>query len=236
MKKIIAIMLSVILALGALSACSININLTQPTDEPEPADAAGAETQAAPVGVGSLSDYVRTAREVIREFSDGNTNTLRLPELLLSGDDAAAANKELSETFGDMTNSGMYALDYEACLSGSVLSLVTTAKYDGGNSDALCCNFDVITAERLDSEALCAALGYDHDAVVKALKANLADYYEEKYASIPGNDTEREKTLSDENLREAALYLSADGKPAAIVDIYAAVGGGHWVAQLDAEP
>lgn len=242
MKKFIAVLLSAAFAVTALSACSINININQPTEAAQsasteadvPATAAPeTEAPATEAPVGTLSDYVRTANEITKDFGDGSTNTLRLPEILLDNADAKAANSEISEKFGDTDNSGAYELDYEAYLNGKVLSVVITSKNQGGNSYALTYNFDVTSGSAMDNQSICDVAGESYSDVLADLRDELTDYYDEKWGALSGNDTERDKTYSDENLREAKLYLDGEGDIMAVVDIYAAVGGGHWFAQLE---
>lgn len=249
MKKIFALILTALVCISALTACSININLTPPTEAPAaeaPAEtAAPAPTEApatkAPVPtdppVGTLGDYVKTAQEKTVSFGDGNANTLRIPEITLDSAPAKAANTEITERFGSAFGSenttGAYAIDYEAYLNGTILSVVVTASYDGGNSYGLCYNFDVTTGDALDSAALCKAIGEDYDAVLTDLYDELKDSYEEKWSALPGNDTEKAKTFADDNLKAAKLYLDGDGDLMAMADTYAAVGGGHWIVRLD---
>ena len=69
MKRITAILLTALMLCAALSACSINININQPTQAVDATDAPAAVTAtqapateaetAAPIG--KLSDYVRDA-------------------------------------------------------------------------------------------------------------------------------------------------------------------------------
>lgn len=245
MKRTIALLLILIFALAALSACSINININKPTEADSTAASSEAATQAATESdeptaapIGTLSDYVKTGKEATVTYGDGNTNTLRIPELLLDSADAKAANEELQSKFGSALDngssySGMYALDYEAYLNGSVLSVVTVGKYDGGNTYGLAYNFDVLTGKKLDNKQVCDMSGENYEEELADLREELEEYYEEKYGSMPGNDAEREKTFSDDNLKQAVMYLDNDGDFMALVDVYAAVGGGHWVVQLD---
>lgn len=261
MKKTIALFLALIFVMSALSACSlfgvplfgrVRMQPTEPAPTmaaPIPAETAAAVTEApapetqAPetaAPIGTLSDYVKTAKEKSVSFGDGNTNILRIPEILLSGTDATAANDEIIEKFGAVVNgdadyTGAYALDYEAYLNQEILSVIVTAKYDGGNSYGLCYSFDVTSGKKLDSEALCTAIGESYSDKLDDLYDELADYYEDKYSTLPGNDTEKEKTYSYSNLKAAVMYLDGSGDLMAMTDIYAAVGGGHWIAQIEVD-
>ena len=245
MKRTIAIILAIIFVVAALSACNINININKPTEaettasQPVTEKATEAATEAATeVVIGTLADYVKTGKEKTVTYGDGNTNTLRLPEILLDSADAKAANDELNSRFGEAFNSdveyaGIYALDYETSLNGKVLSVVTTGKFEGGNTYGLAYSFDVTTGKKLGNQQICEAAGKDYADVLGDLREETEEYYEEKFGSMPGNDAEREKTYSDENLKQSVLYLDEDGDIKALVNIYAAVGGGHWVTEID---
>lgn len=245
MKKTIAILIAAVLAVSALSACSININLNTSTEEPTIVEATTAATTAATdptateaetkAAAGKLEDYVKTAAENTVTSGDGKTNTLRYPEILLDSSDAKAANKELSDKFAEAIDGtrGAYAIDYEAYLNGNILSVVTMSKLDGGNTFGLCYNFDVTTGKKLSNQDICAAAGKTYDELKKELKEKITAHYDDKWSSVPGNEEYREKTLSDDNLNAAVFYLTDGGKVSALADTYAAVGGGHWVVQFD---
>lgn len=247
MKRIVVLVLAMVLVAGVVSACSININLGNPVSTQEAqTDAPADDTQAVqtdaptePVPqIGTLDDYVRVYKEVSRSYGDGNTNILRLPEIMINAQDVYDANDELVEKFGDALsgeNTGLYALDYDAYLNDTILSVVTTAKYEGGNSYGLAYVFDVTTGDRLNNETLCSMTGREYNTVMSDLKDELTDFYTEKYATLPGNDSEKEKTLSKDNISAAVLYPAANGKLMAMCDIYAAIGGGHWNELLEVE-
>lgn len=242
MKKYMLMLLIAVTAVSLCACALIPIPRPAPTDaatETQPTAAPAAETAPAPE-IGTLDDYVRTAAENEVSFGNGKTNTLRLPEILLDSADASAANAELNERFGeevkgDANYTGAYALDYEAYLNGKVLSVVVIARYDGGNSYGLGYAFDVLTGKRYDNESLCGERGVSYSSGLDALYANLTTYYDDKWSELPGNESMREQTFDYANLRASSFYLDKDGTLTALVDIYAAVGGGHWVAQIKAE-
>ena len=258
MKKSIALLIALIFVISALSACNlfgIGIGGQQPTTpriiiptEGQTATEAAVVTEASVVEtespatesvIGTLDDYVRVAKQATSYF-DGNEKTVRIPEIVINSDDADAANIEILNRFGEDVQEyteymPIISLDYEAYLSGKILSVVTTGRYDGGNSYGLCHVFDVTTGKALDSKDVCTAALTEYASAVSALSTNLTAYYDEKYSALPGNDSEREKTLADSNLSSAKMYLDNSGNLMALVDIYAAVGGGHWVAQISAQ-
>ena len=251
MKRLLALLLVCFLAASALSACSIfpRFSKQRPT-EPEyttPTAAAvteaSAETSApAPTEapIGTLDSYVKPAKKASFTFEDGNTKTYQIPEILLDSDDAAAANAEIMDRFGDDVKeyddySPVVSLDYEAYLNDAYLSVIVTGKFDGGNSYGLCYSFNVLNGNELNSSTLCSAIGRDYNTALSKLTENLTAEYDEKYGSMPGNDGERSKTLDSANIKAAKMYLDGSGKLMAMVDVYAAVGGGHWIYSISAE-
>lgn len=258
MKKTIALLIALIFVMSALSACSlfgIRIGGQQATTpqiiiptEGQAETAADAVTEApvieteAPATeavIGTVDDYVRVAKQAT-SYVDGNEKTVRIPEIVLNSDDADAANIEILNRFGEEVQEyteymPVISLDYEAYLSGKVLSVITIGKFDGGNSYGLCHVFDVTTGKALDSKDVCTAALTEYTSAVSALTSNLTAYYDETYGALPGNDSEREKTLADDNVRDAKMYLDNSGNLMALTEIYAAVGGGHWVSQISAQ-
>lgn len=257
MKRILALLMVCIFAAAALSACSIfpRIPAQRPTEPLNTAPSAAAVTEApeqqaateavetqAPTeaSVETLDSYVRTAKKASYTFSDGNTKTFRIPEILLDSSDAAAANSEIMDRFGDDVQEyteycPVVSLDYEAYLNDVYLSVIVTGTFEGGNSYGLCYTFSVTSGSELNSATLCSAIGCDYNEALSDLTDNLTEDYDQKFGSIPGNDTERGKTLDSENIKAAKMYLDGSGNLMAMVDFYAAVGGGHWVYSVSAE-
>ena len=265
MKKITAVISLCLFTAFALSACSLFPFLkrsepkpvqTEPVAETEaaiaptasPTEAATqaavqAETEAeteAGAASGSVADYVRTAKQSSFTFEDGTTKTYRIPEILLNSSDAGTANREITDRFGDDVKeyteySPVISLDYEAYLNDGLLSVIVTGKYDGGNSYGLCYTFDVGSGGGLNNSTLCSVTGRDYNSVLGSLKTNLTEVYDERFGELPGNDKERAKTLDDDNISAAVLYLDGSGRLTAMTDLYAAVGGGHWIESVAAE-
>lgn len=259
MKKLTALLSLLLVTAFALSACQGFPFFQKPA--PQPTQAAASETQAASTAptsaatqaasqaastastqasVGALTDYVRTAKQSSFTFSEGNTKTYRIPEIVLDSADATAANKEIMERFGgdvqEYTDySPVISLDYEAYLNDKLLSVIVTGKYDGGNSYGLCYTFDVTSGNGLNNSTLCSVTGRSYNDVLEMLKMNLTTLYDDRFGNLPGNEGERNKTLDSENISAAKLYLDGDGKMMAMTDFYAAVGGGHWIESVSAE-
>ena len=255
MKRMIALLCALVLIGTICCGCSIfpiPKRVPRPTVAPAPTETVAATQEAttapatsapatqAPASIGKLSDYVKTAKEATVVMPGGDEKHLRIPEILLDSTDADAANESIEGKFGEYiddknAHEHVISLDYEASLNDKILSVLVKGTFDGGNSYGQCYCFDVLTGVKLSNAALCKLAGHDYDAACSALKSNLTTYYDEKYSGMPGNDDMRSQTLDDSNVKAAAMYLDASGKLMAMVDIYAAVGGGHWIESIPAE-
>lgn len=249
MKRSLAIILALVLAVSAMSACSININFggknENPTEKNVDSDIElpTVEIPTVPelpteVEVGKLEDYVGTYKEKTQTYNDGQKNVLRIPEILIDGADAKKANTEIVTHFGAIFESekysgGLNSVDYEAYLNGSTLSVAITGRLDGGNTVGLAYNFDVISGDMLTNKELCAVIGEDYEDMLSDLGASMEDSYDERFGKLPQNDTERAKTFAKDNLEASTLYLNKNGDTMALCMFYAAVGGGQFMTQVE---
>ena len=115
------------------------------------------------------------------------------------------------------------------------LSVYVKDYVDGGNTSGLCYCFDITDGSELSAEKLCSMTEHDYNTVIGTLKTNLTSYYDDKYSKLPGNDEERSKTLADSNIKASKMFLDDSHELTAMVQIYAAVGGGRWVETIPAE-
>ena len=250
MKRMIALLCALVLIGTVCCGCSIfpiPKRVSKPTVAPAPSETVAATQEAttapatqAPAVIGKLSDYVKTGKEATVVMSGGKEKHLRLPEIRLDSTDAAAANNAIDGKFGEYIDDKdahdyVISLDYEAYLNDKILSVLVKGSVDGGNSYGQCYCFDVLTGVKLSNVAVCELTGHDYDAACAAIGSNLKTYYDEKYSGLPGNDEMRSQTLDESNVKNAIMYLDGSGKLMAMTDIYAAVGGGHWVESIPAE-
>lgn len=264
MKRLLTLLLAGVLAAGALSACgsvSKKETNTAPTDAPLPTYAASSKSAGADSAeddpeavssnasdeerkgedsIGTLSDYVKNARETVIVQGGGTEKRCRIPKILLDSSDAKAANSEITAKYGEIfdapdRHSYIISLDYEAYLYDKFLSVYINCRVDGGNSDGLCFCFDVTTGKVLGSETLCSMLGRDYNTVLGKLKDNLTSYYDKKFSMLQDNDEMRSQTLADSNVDSTKMFLNESHQLMAMVNIYAAVGGGQWVETISAE-
>lgn len=187
-----------------------------------------------------ISDYIKDAKESVIILPGGGEKRCAIPEILLDSSDAKAANAEIMEKYGDYFNDPeghnyVIELNYEAHLYDRFLSVYIKEKVDGGNSLGLCYCFDITDGSELSAEKLCSMTNHDYNTAISTLKTNLTSYYDDKYSKLPGNDEERSKTLADSNIKGSKMFLNDSHELTAMVQIYAAVGGGRWVETIPAE-
>lgn len=253
MKRIIALLCALIIAGTVCCACN---SKPKENDKPAPtsveATAAPSEivgaTKAAEAATVSdtqtpktaeVSDYVKNAKENVVVLPGGGEKRFRLPELLIDSSDARAANNEIMTKFGSYfddpeARNYVISMDYDVYLYNNILSVYIKSSVDGGNSSGLCYCFDVDSGSELSGRELCSAIDLDYDMALGTLKTNLTSYYDDKYGQLQGNDEMRSQTLSDSNVKASRMFLNGSHQLTAMVELYAAVGGGRWVDTISA--
>lgn len=257
MKRILALICTAVLIGTIFGGCT-----SVPKTDKDPTQASSAATEAAATqtaqetqaqttasateqkqndsSIGVLSDYIRNADERVTVLPGGGEKRFRIPEILLDSTDAAAANTAIKEKFGGYiedpdAHNYVSKLDYEAYLYDKFLSVYVKCSVDGGNSYGQCYCFDVTTGKELDGETLCSMTDRSYETAIDTLTTNLTSYYDEKYSKLPGNDDMRSQTLSSDNIKASKMFLDDAHRLTAMVNIYAAVGGGNWVETIPAE-
>ncbi len=246
MKRTLAFILALVLAVSVLSSCSININIGV-TEAPTEFDFGEIEIPSIEIPtdpepptefeVGDVDDYVGVYKEKTLTFGDGNKNVLRIPEIKLDSADAKAANAEIVEKYGDVfasdRSNGIISLDYDAYLNGTILSVVVTSKVDGGNTYGVAYNFEVVSGDGLDNKAVCDAAGKDYQEALEELSDEMRDAYDDRFGQLTKNESMRDKTFAQDNLEASVFYLDGSNDVIALVVFYAAVGGGYFMTQIE---
>lgn len=184
-------------------------------------------------------DCIETAREQNFTYTDSVDNyydvTYRIPEITLFSTDAMQINSEIAAEFEpifteaencmrDKSSLSCDSLDYEYIRRESVLSVMITRVYYSHVIAYNVYNIDVHTERRLTNEGLVEALGGSMESVTGKLKKALEKDYKAKFKSTENYERNSERTLSDENLGSASLFLDSDGRLCAVCTEYADVG------------
>ena len=125
-------------------------------------------------------------------------------------------------------------ISYEACLNGSVLSIVICMDEYTDSQGHRVYNFDLETGALLDTADLLAVLGIDQSDYEELLGGMITKAFTDRFGEAwdPESDLYdqymEQKTRNDspENLAAAKLYLDAEGELWAICNIYSMAGSG----------
>ena len=230
----------------ALSFCAcdtyynINVSTTEEDTTEPPSTKPAYET-----GV-----YTTVAKEETFEYTDraGNVynTTYLIPRINLVGADADMINKEITEKYykdfvaaeNEQANRSSLTCDslgYERFINGNVLSVVIKRVYYSHSVDYTVYSFNTSTCTLLDSKGVVTAIGKSYPEVKDKIRAELEKDYVNKYntANPPQNYKENyEKTLSDDNMEKAKIYINEKGKITAVCKEYASVGNGEFAVVI----
>ena len=242
-KKIIMLLLAAMMALS-FCACdtyyNINVSTTEEDTTEPPSTKPAYET-----GV-----YTTVAKEETFEYTDraGNVynTTYLIPRINLVGADADMINKEITEKYykdfvaaeNEQANRSSLTCDslgYERFINGNVLSVVIKRVYYSHSVDYTVYSFNTSTCTLLDSKGVVTAIGKSYPEVKEKIRAELEKDYVNKYntANPPQNYKENyEKTLSDDNMEKAKIYINEKGKITAVCKEYASVGNGEFAVVI----
>ena len=242
-KRIIMLLLAAMMALS-FCACdtyyNINVSTTEADTTEPPSTKPAYET-----GV-----YTTVAKEETFDYTDraGNVynTTYLIPRINLVGADADMINKEITEKYykdfiaaeNEQANRSSLTCDslgYERFINGNVLSVVIKRVYYSHSVDYTVYSFNTSTCTLLDSKGVVTAIGKSYPEVKDKIRAELEKDYVNKYntANPPQNYKENyEKTLSDDNMEKAKIYINEKGKITAVCKEYASVGNGEFAVVI----
>lgn len=242
-KKLIMLLLAAMMALS-FCACdtyyNINVSTTEEDTTEPPSTKPAYET-----GV-----YTTVAKEETFDYTDraGNVynTTYLIPRINLVGADADMINKEITEKYykdfvaaeNEQANRSSLTCDslgYERFINGNVLSVVIKRVYYSHSVDYTVYCFNTSTCTLLDSKGVVTAIGKSYPEVKDKIRAELEKDYVNKYntANPPQNYKENyEKTLSDDNMEKAKIYINEKGKITAVCKEYASVGNGEFAVVI----
>lgn len=242
-KRIIMLLLAAMMALS-FCACdtyyNINVSTTEEDTTEPPSTKPAYET-----GV-----YTTVAKEETFDYTDraGNVynTTYLIPRINLVGADADMINKEITEKYykdfvaaeNEQANRSSLTCDslgYERFINGNVLSVVIKRVYYSHSVDYTVYSFNTSTCTLLDSKGVVTAIGKSYPEVKDKIRAELEKDYVNKYntANPPQNYKENyEKTLSDDNMEKAKIYINEKGKITAVCKEYASVGNGEFAVVI----
>ena len=240
-KILLALLLAVTIGLSLCACDSYSyVSATQEETTEPPSTKPAYET-----GV-----YTTVAKEETFDYTDkaGNVykTTYQIPRINLVGADADMINKEITEKFykdfvaaeteqANRSSLTCDSLDYERFINGNVLSVVIKRVYFSHAVDYTVYSFNTSTCTLLDSKGVVTAIGKSYPEVKEKIRAELEKDYVNKYntANPPQNYKENyEKTLSDDNMEKAKIYINEKGNITAVCKEYASVGNGEFAVVI----
>lgn len=164
-------------------------------------------------------------------------------------DAAEEINAEIRERFGEAVEEqfsnmreelSLWMLDisWKAYWNGDRLYLLVSEETDWGFTDYAVYGFDFVAGQRVTNEMVLAQAGVEESVYRENLREKTQLIYEDLYRSLPEEQRENagyyeqlERTVSDENLDEAVLFLDGTGEIEAVMKIYS-LAGADWYYHL----
>ena len=185
------------------------------------------------------------------EDSVGNIEiySYHVPQIFSETPTAKEINAEIAERFGKRveeqfqnmkdglslwswhTEWHSYWVDFE-------LFLLISADEEGGFKDYAVYGYDFVTDTRLTNEMILEQRGLNAELYKENLREKAQLMFEDMYGTIPqesregmGYYTQLEKTISDENVEDAVLFVDGSGELEAVMRIYS-LAGADWYYHL----
>lgn len=198
----------------------------------------------------SAASYVTVAKEKTYAIENGKSVLYRIPRINLSGSDAAAVNKEITDRYlpefdradnnaaKGVRYSDAYAkeINFYTYVNGSILSVVikNAAPYNQYISYNVY-NFNVKTGKRLYNSDILAQKGASLTSVKKNIIALLNNEYAVVFKNAANNPStldmakkQQARATSDSALNESLFYLGSNGKLMAKYTYYSIAGSGTY--------
>jgi hypothetical protein len=128
-------------------------------------------------------------------------------------------------------------IHYQASLCDDLLSVVVTIENDWDCEQYLVYVFDLQSGMQLDNSGLCAIWNYDGQQTTDLIYNTVHDYFEQQNYEARTNSNIGEstyddllnRTVSEENLASASLYIGTDGHLYLCCNIYSFAGAeSYW--------
>ena len=165
-----------------------------------------------------------------------------IPQLNADSEDAAAINAELREQFASKvehhlvimshgTSLTLYNVAWNAYWNGSQIFLLVSAVEPNDIIDYFAAVYDFEKNCRVTKEMLLEQLGISEEDYLLNLREKVGIAFENQFIFLRKTNVYYDllhRTISDENLENAMLYLDGDGSLIAIVKIYTGAGAGWY--------
>lgn len=185
------------------------------------------------------------------EDSVGNTESYsyHVPQIFSEAPVAKEINTEIADRYGKRVEEqfenmdGGYSLwswytEWHSYWDGSQLFLLISADENGGFKDYAAYGYDFDTDSRVTNENILEQRGINAEVYKENLREKAQLMFEDMYVSVPqesredmGYYSQLEKTISDENVEAAVLFVDGIGELEAVMRIYS-LAGADWYYHL----
>ncbi len=221
---------------------------------------AGAETTAAPETTQepttappettaplSVESYIKIYKEDTYYNNTRKSDfTYVMPLFAIDSADAEAINSELTAAYDEALkqiqfyqtqpfNDGTYNVSYEAYLNDSILSLCVKEDRPASATTYHAYNIDVATGREVKNDGIAAHFGTTTKALHDNILAAVDSGYRSKFSNSAERNTSRyQKTVSDDNINAARLFIGANNALKVMCDFYwdAMIGEGRSVLDV----
>ncbi len=233
----------------AVSESQVRNQATMPTEVPTVAATVPA-TQfptEAPTVTLNAEDCVVSAMEKNYQYTDNVGNaydvTMRIPKINniagVSFDDVNEqiisdckryfdeADKEMADKVSMITLS----MDYDAYIINGVVSIsVSHVSSFGGLANFYIYNVDIDTGNLVSNAEFAERLGMSYDELKEKVKVSLENDYKKQYdqATYSHYEENLSKTLADDNIADAQIFVAENGQLSAVCLEYTSVGAERY--------
>lgn len=254
MKRKISLLLSLVFAAMLLCACgapAMDAVETPPLAEPSPETAKEEKSFSMPEDIvfsvyekiGSYTDMVDNEYEYIYRvpaFNSDSEDAVRLNGLI--SDELMKIAVEESNNMALGVSLICDCLDYEFCVSGTVVSVVCHANYPNDVVSYRVYSLEAETGREFTNADFASAAGMSLDELSALAADACADRFIERYAAMPHDDfydTQLAMTIAPENFGEnMMLFYDNHGTLVLAAPIYSLAGASYyyeWVRLIPAE-
>ena len=168
-------------------------------------------------------------------------NEYHIPVINIDSEDVSRINDEIyAWLFDDIQSSSdfyekegtvyeLFHAGYETFVSDDILSLIVNKRFIGPWNEYKVYNISISSGKQLNDEELLSAAGFTQEEYLEQLKKQselaywTANYRQQDSSfdnAITSYESEKQKTLEEENLKEGMPYINQDGQLCVLARIY----------------
>ena len=185
------------------------------------------------------------------EKFQGAVYSYHVPQLKADTEDAKTINRTIDQAFGDLVRVSLNDMEqgydpvgesvtWTSYWDDSMVSLLVTSDYGTGQNYYEAYNYDFETGKQVTQDELLQRTGWDPAEYREALRKMAANEFDRSQDSFEAGAKDwmpqlRAKTICDDTLDMAKLFLDEDGTLTAAATIFTPAGGGTCETLLKPE-